>query len=740
MTTPVIERISPANVAWLKEFSVAMHRRFAYPPGHPSSVAAGKVAVRALEQALVVAPEIVMTIGRRHLSIGGAVSDPRNPALGELAERLHRQGIAAITLREGLGEADFDALLGFIVTSHAPESEDDDLTTPRLGEHVSVELLSYDGLVLDEEEEDGPGHDEKAEHLWQQLAEAALIGWDDGGGTGKGGGGGAASDTREENGGPASEPAPEPSGAAGKQPAAGDAAPADAPPATRRSGSLRRSAQLSAVFSAEQIAAAISARARADGDRPAILKSLLRIGRHVRRRGRGGSGAVAARLREVLEKLEPGTLAKLLEGEPDPARQRLLLIQGVDSLPVSAVTDWIEAAATSGGKTVSSHLLLLFKKLAAQTHRRADSGADEGGEPIREAARKLIDDWTFEAGGSDAHGALLAKIGAYDSPDTQKDGGGGAGADVIVQIALETNVSGPDVGVAVSQLIDEKRLGLLFRFLDEAERASVAAPMIAEQLLEPEMVRLVMLAEPIETEGARLLLERCELPQADALLDALAISESEATRRLLLARLGELGDSVRDKLIARLDGATWYVQRNLLMLLAALPDPPQDLPFDSFTASEEPMLRLEAYRLLAKIPARREKAVHDALSDPDQRVVRGGIELAADGVGRRSHARLLQLVEEAAEGSDIRIRGIALLVHVSLPASRDWLLAHVRRRRGFLVFRRWALVPRSPEMLAALRVLAQRWPADPDARATLALAAGSGDQHLAAAAAGREAK
>ncbi len=720
-----------------------MHRRFAYPPKHPSLVAAEGAALHALTQALSAQHEIVMAVGRRQLTIAGASSDPKNPALGELAERMHRQGIAGITLREGLDEKEFGALLDFVVAARAPESEDDDVIAPRLGDHASVELLSYEGLALDEEDE-ADGQDEKGERLWRELADAVLAGWD--GVDGTEGGGGATGDARVSQSARVSGAQPSAGATAADSPAdATAAASADstvvaAPPepvAPRPSAMLRRTAQLPAALSGTHIAAMISARARAGGDNGAILRSLLRVGRHARRRGRAGGGAVAARLREVLAQMEPGTIDSLLGSEVDPARKRLLLLQGVDAIPVSAVTDWIEAAARSGGKSVSSHLLMLFRKLASQTRRRRDAGADEGGEPIREAARQLIEDWTFEAGGTETHGTLLAKIAAYDNAGAALDGGGAAGADRILQIALETNVSGPDVVAAVNQLIEEKRLSLLFRFLDEAERATIASPMITEHLLEPETVRRVLLGEPIDVEGARLLLDRCELPQADAILDALAISESEATRRLLLDRLRELGDAVRGKLVARLDGATWYVQRNLLSLLAELPEPPADLPFDEFTKHEEPALRLEAYRLLARIPARHEAAVHDALGDKDYRVVRAGIELAADGVGRRTHSRLLQIVQNAEPGSDIRIRGIPLLAHVTLPAARDWLLSLVRQRRGAFMFRRWGLAPRSPELLAALRVLAARWSADAEVQQVLAQAAASDDPHVVAAGADR---
>ena len=124
--------------------------------------------------------------------------------------------------------------------------------------------------------------------------------------------------------------------------------------------------------------------------------------------------------------------------------------------------------------------------------------------------------------------------------------------------------------------------------------------------------------------------------------------------------------------------------------------------------------------------------------------MRAGLEAAADGLGRRSYGRLLQLLEQSGGAADVLFKGIPLLRHVPLPAARDWLLTLVRRRRGAFMFRRWVLAPRSAEMLAALRVLAQRvlaqrWPTDPAVVGLLKLGAKSDDPVIVAAASGREA-
>lgn len=730
MTTTVPERLSPAHLAWLKEFSVVMHRRYAYPPKHPSRVAAEEVAFRALSQVLEQQPEIIVAVTERQVAIGGGYSDPKNPALGELAERLHRQGIGAITIREGVSPEEFDALLTRIAEAKPRSPEDEVGEEKQPGEHVAVEMMSYEGLALSEElDDDGKGPDATGDRLWRELAELAVAGWDGFDDSGSGGGGLATEGdaTRERQSGAV------PAESAEEGPGTG-AAPA------RRSGmygAIGRTTELPAALSPANVAKMISARARDPRHAAGILKGLLKVGRYSRRRGRAGSGAVAARLREVLAQIEPGTMAALLETEADPVRQRLLVLQGVDALPVSAVIDWIEAAAKTSDHNISHYLMRLLKKLAAHTRRRRDGGPDEGGESLREAARQLIEDWNLDLGETEAHGSLLEKIASYEETTAAREPAELAGAERIMQMVLESDVYGVDVTAAVDRLIDDKCLGALLALLEGARNSAVARPAVYEHLTSAETIRRVLLSEPVEIEGARQLLERCHAQHAEAMLDALAISESEATRRLILDRVREIGEGARDQMVARLEGSPWYVQRNLLSLLGELSSPPAGLAFDSYLKHEQPMVRVEAVKLAARIPVRREAAINDALGDADVRVLRAALDAAhRHGLPRRSAGRLLQLLEKSEHGSDVHTRAIPVLSQVALPAARDWLLQQLLRKRGF--FRRLDLTKKSPEMLAALRVLAIRWAKDPAAAAVFRLAAKSGDAQIVEAASARE--
>lgn len=701
VTTSISERLPPDHLAWLKEFSVVMHRRYAYPPKHPSRVAAEELAYTALDHALEKFPEIAITVSRQQLAIGAAFSDPKNPALCELAERFHRQGIGAITIRAGMSREEFDALLTRIVEARSSEEDDDDAEPVKaLGIHVAVEMLKYEGLALSDEEDENAANaaDVTSDRLWRELAQAALMGWDGEDGDGSGGGGSG--------------------GDAGAGGASGERLVVTPSPS---------SVQLSDAESATKVARRINQRA---GDREfasKVLRSLIKVGRQSRKRGRTGSGAVAARLRDVMKQLDPGTLRSLLDSESNPERKRLLFLQGIDALPVSVVLDWIEAAAASSGKSISPYLLRLMKKLSGQARRRRDGGPDEGGESLREAGKALIEGWTLETNETEAHSGLLEQIANYDKGDKGYDVAASAGAERLMQMALETDSFGADITAAVDWLIDHRELTKTFGFLDEFPESKTTVPATLEFLESPETLRRVLLTEPIEAEGAQTLLARVGTDRVEPLLDALAISESQSTRHLILHRLREMGESARGPIMARLDGSTWYVQRNLLALLGAMPTVPEDLKLDAYARHEEPTVRVEALKLLARIPSKREEAIHNALTDVDMRVVFAAMDAAAGALPRRSALRILQILQKSEGSSDVRVRGIALLKGVPLAGARDWLLPLVLRTRGMFFWRREVLVERSPEMLAALRVLASEWKKDPKAASALRLAAQSDD-------------
>jgi hypothetical protein len=94
------------------------------------------------------------------------------------------------------------------------------------------------------------------------------------------------------------------------------------------------------------------------------------------------------------------------------------------------------------------------------------------------------------------------------------------------------------------------------------------------------------------------------------------------------------------------------------------------------------------------------------------------------------------LINNGARPVELRLRAIKLLAKAPTPATRDWLLERVLTKRG--LFRASRLVGKSPEMLAAVEVLARAWRTHPQAAYALKLAAESGDPELVAAALGQD--
>src|SRR5207247_7801078 len=87
---------------FLIDLSVALHKYSMYPEGHPSLAPAAGAVVRRAEQLLEDRVKISLGVARRQLVIEGVATDPKHPMLCELASRLHRHHLAAVSFRKGV--------------------------------------------------------------------------------------------------------------------------------------------------------------------------------------------------------------------------------------------------------------------------------------------------------------------------------------------------------------------------------------------------------------------------------------------------------------------------------------------------------------------------------------------------------------------------------------------------------------------------------------------------------------
>ena len=459
---------------------------------------------------------------------------------------------------------------------------------------------------------------------------------------------------------------------------------------------------------------------------------LVKLGRYAR----GAEGAerreIEGRVRSLVAQLTPAALSWLFTSQ-DLKERRALLTEATDSLPVDTVVELLKAASDNSEQNISHFMLRLLRKLAGQARGTAGARADE---ELREAAREIVDNWTLEDPNPPEHTRLLDSLSRFEI--TGAEGAmplAGEGMR-LMQIAIETNASGDHVLEAIDLMLEARELTRLFDLLATATDAPDTVQLTRRHLASPEVVRRVLLEEPIDQQGSQRLLDETGPEGAPGLMDALAISESQGTRRLILERLAAMGAVIGPLLVDRLPRAPWYVQRNILALLARFKTLPAGFSPRAYAEHPEVTVRFQALSVMVRQAADREDAIHLGLADSDPRVVRLALDAAAGGLPRKEVPRLMVLINNGSRPWELRLRAIRLLAQAPTPATRDWLVERVLTKRT--LFRAARLTPKSPDMVAALEVLARKWRSFPQAAYALKLAAESGDPELAAAAAGQE--
>ena len=459
----------------------------------------------------------------------------------------------------------------------------------------------------------------------------------------------------------------------------------------------------------------------------AVREALERFGRAAVREA-GARGVVARReLRDLMAGIPRGELTEILGIDLTRPEGINRLIQASEWMALPALIDLLESAAASAGQTISHFLLRLLRKLGG---RKAPSveGDAEVDHSTRDAIQSLLRGWNLDDPNPLIHTRLLEELSRRERTGANPDAAYLAESERVVRVALEVGAAGPLVVEAVDGMLSSGKLGLLLDLI-EAPGAEAAAPAIWFHLTAPATIRGVLLEEPVDHNACVRLLTRVPLESAEGLLDSLAISESQETRWLILRRLPELGPGVGSLLVARLDAAPWYLRRNLLGLLADLPEIPSGFTARRYADEADPLVRLEALRLMVRSPDDREDGMHRALTDSDDRVVRSGIEAGLEhGLPRASLPRLMKLLNDPLRPPELRARGIALLAQFESPTIRTWLVARILVRRGFL--RRTRLAPKSADLVAGIGVLAKAFPGHPQTVEVLRLAAQSGDPEL----------
>jgi hypothetical protein len=137
---------------FLVEFSIVLHKRSLYPPGHPHLQESAERFVYRLESLLNNREHLMIGVARHQLIIGGVATDPRNALLSDLARRLHRQRVAAIRFQRGVTLSETDELLRNLSGELGEETKPLGLELERTASwpHVQVQAPELGRLLLDQ--------------------------------------------------------------------------------------------------------------------------------------------------------------------------------------------------------------------------------------------------------------------------------------------------------------------------------------------------------------------------------------------------------------------------------------------------------------------------------------------------------------------------------------------------------------------------------------------------------------
>jgi hypothetical protein len=657
---------------FLVEFSIVLHKRSMYPDGHPHLQQSADRFVHRMNALLETRESVTLGVARHRLVIESVTTDSNNALLRDLAHRLHRHRIASVHLSRGSTLDEIEGLL--IALSSDPQRGEGPVgkRLDRVGPwaHIRLRPVGYDRFELHAGEDEAPSEDGEpvpARDSWVELAQLAL--------------------SSEANGG------------------AGDTDPlivADA--IGRKSGEVAY-------------------------DR-VVLGYLARVADEMSRRRGGASDQLAQRISTLIGALSPETLSRLLAASTDGAEQRQFVLNASQILAADAVMEVVEAAARASNQTISHNLLRLLHKLAHHAEEGPTIIRAEADGALRTNVARLIGDWELEDPNPSQYNAILEGMVRRSSAEFAiVDPQVGYDPEVIIKMALELECVGPAVYAAVEELVSRRELVRVANFLNSSP--SRATDELWNYLATPERLERELATSPLDHEALSMLVERIGTRAADSLLDRLASASDRSTRAAVLKQLLALGPSAGELAVARLPGAPWFVQRNILFLLGRLGSWPEGFSPAEYAVNSDSRIRREAIKLMLESPQHQSQGLALGLIDPDEAIVGLALTAALDTCPPAAVALAQRIAVDPKRPSESRVLAIRILGRSRTPEALRVLQDLVMHRRRWLGRR---LPPKSPELLAALAALATQWPNDSDAADALQRAAQHSDPEIRAAA------
>lgn len=658
---------------FLVQFAIALHKNSTYPEGHPLLGSAVDAVTLRLHSLLNQRPTLLLGVARNQLLIEGVATDPENPVLRDLANRLHRHQLGALKFSQGAAPTE----IADVMRTLSADSRTEPLGTQPLEQlqrwpHVRLFPQAYDQLELNEDGSPRLGHlsstTSLAGRLWLGLASAALM--------------------RES----------------------GEELPKDP----------------------KEIARAINGRRRDATYDQVIVNYLMQLSQELRMSHGAEAAELKDRLGSLLGELDQQTLSHLLALGGNLAQRSQLVGDAVQSMPIQAVLTLLKATAASSKQTISNSMVRLLTKLALHAEQGSQQIRQDADLALRDTIRELVSNWTLDDPNPGSYAKVLERLAGPVPAGTPSTGATQFEARRIVEMSLEIGTMGASVKRAVDQMLEEGHAMELLQLLDGPQAPHDLVDDIWGYLATPQSIRQLLMNEPRDTEVVERLVARMGLDAAEPLLDALEIADSRTSRRRLLTRLGKLGTDIGQSVVDRLPGSPWFVQRNLLALMGSMPSWPRSFSPATYAVNTDPRVRREALKLMLRLPDYRDEAIGATFADDDEQVIRLGLTAAAEGCPAPAVPRLMTMLRAHANDVELRALGIRVLGTVRTPATRDWLVDHALTRKK--LFRGRRLMPKSPEILAIVAALARSWREDKAAAEVLRLAQSSGDAEIRAVA------
>jgi HEAT repeat protein len=654
---------------FLVEFSIVLHKRALYPLGHPHLQESASRFVDRMEALLQLRETLAVGVARHQLILGGVATDPRNALLSDLARRLHRHRIATLRFERGIGVGELDALLGEL--SADPQQGDGPLglrpSASADWPHLHIYPPELNRLLLDDDGSVAEAGNPERE-LWQGLANLAMS--------------------------------------------------ADSDGSTGQEDPLL-------------VARAIDGQSGQIAYDRVVLDYLGQMAEEMSGRHGAWEPRVRERVSRLVASLKPETLRRVLEAGADHAERQRFALTAAEVLTVDAVLEVVEAAAKTTGQTISHHLLRLLHKSAHFAELGTPDTRGEVEATLRKDVARLVADWQLEDPNPSSYTAVLDGM-VRQAPVDSGSGSDSMACDpeTVLQIGLEIGSLGPRVYEAIDALVEDRQLARAAELLESAPSRETSDA-LWHHVATAARFRTELAARPIDFRAIEGLAQRLGLAVVDPLLDLLESSTDRATRSRVLRILGSIGPQAAGPAAQRLASASWYAQRNMLMLLRRLHTWPPGFSAVPYARHSDPRVRREAYKLLLDFPVHRASATMHGLKDADDGVASLVLRASIDSCPREACRAIERFIADGRRAPELRALAVRVLARHSGPEALPHFLGLAGSRRAL---RGWRLEPKSPVVLAALAALARYWTWHPHAAALLVQAREHSDLDIRVAA------